>query len=72
MGETEKKGTGEEKKAKPRSWKLDFIMGIVIIVIGLPFFAVDVKTAGIAMVVIGLFCVVSGLCQKVARNGEEK
>ena len=47
-------------------------MGIVIIVIGLPFFAVDVKTAGIAMVVIGLFCVVSGLCQKVTRNGKER
>ena len=46
-------------------------MGIAIVVIGLPFFAVDYKAAGIAMVVIGVFCIVSGLCQKVAKNDKE-
>lgn len=69
------KDTEEEKresKTKTRSWKVDFIMGIVIAVIGLPFFAVDYKIAGIVMVVIGLFCVISGLCQKVAKDGEER
>ena len=70
MGDAEKKKT-EEKKEKTRSWKVDFIMGIVIVVIGLPFFAVDYKAAGIAMVVIGVFCVVSGLCQKVAKNDKK-
>lgn len=69
------KGTAEEKKegkAKARSWKVDFIMGIVIAVIGLPFFAVDYKIAGIIMLVIGAFCIVSGLCQKVAKGEEER
>ena len=46
-------------------------MGIVILVIGLPFFAVDYRIAGIVMVLIGAFCIVSGLCQKVAK-GDEK
>lgn len=72
MGEAEKKKVEEEKKVKSRSWKVDFIMGIAIIVIGLPFFAVDYKIAGIAMMVIGVFCVISGLCQKVAKDGEKK
>ncbi len=61
-----------EGKAKSRSWKVDFIMGIVITVIGLPFFAADYKIAGIVMVAIGLFCVISGLCQKVAKDGEDR
>lgn len=64
----EKKNEG---KAKTKNWKVDFIMGIVIAVIGLPFFAVDYKVAGIVMLVIGGFCIVSGLCQKVAK-GDEK
>ena len=72
MGEAEKKKAEEEKKVKSRSWKVDFIMGIVITVIGLPFFAVDYKIAGIVMVAIGLFCVISGLCQKVAKDGEDR
>lgn len=69
------KDTVEEKregKGKARSWKVDFIMGIVITVIGLPFFAVDYKIAGIVMVAIGVFCIVSGLCQKVAKGEKEK
>lgn len=68
------KDTVEEKKegkAKARSWKVDFIMGIVIAVIGLPFFAVDYKIAGIVMLAVGAFCIVSGLCQKVAKSEEE-
>lgn len=73
MKEMEKKAAEEEKgnKAKPRSWKVDFIMGIVIVVIGFPFFVVDYKIAGIVMLVIGGFCVVSGLCQKVAKSEKE-
>lgn len=70
MEKIEKK-TAEERKAKPRSWKVDFIMGIVIVAIGLPFFAVDYKIAGIVMAVIGVFCIVSGLCQKIAKDGKE-
>lgn len=69
------KDTAEEKREgreKARSWKVDFIMGIAVIVIGLPFFAVDYKIAGIVMVVIGLFCVVSGLCQRAVKDGKEK
>ena len=72
MGETKEKTAKEEKKAKQRSWKVDFIMGIAVIVIGLPFFAVDYKIAGIVMEVIGVFCVISGLCQRAVRDGEER
>lgn len=61
----------DEGRAKERNWKVDFIMGIVILVIGLPFFAVDYRIVGIVMVLIGAFCIVSGLCQKVAK-GDEK
>ena len=64
-------GKKDEGKAKARNWKVDFIMGIAIVVIGLPFFAVDYKIAGVVMAVIGAFCIVSGLCQKMAR-GDEK
>ncbi len=77
--EAEKNGTGEnaaeaEKAVKrgARSWKVDFVMGIIIVAAGLPFFAVDYKIAGIIMAVIGGFCIVSGLCQKVAESEEKR
>ena len=69
--EAEKNGTGEnaaeaEKAVKrgARSWKVDFVMGIIIVAAGLPFFAVDDKIGG--------FCIVSGLCQKVAESEEKR
>lgn len=37
-----------------------------------PFFAVDYKAAGIVMAVIGAFCIVSGLCQKVVKGEKER
>lgn len=68
----DKSGAENGSKAKARSWKVDVIMGIVIVAVGLPFFAVDYKAAGIVMAVIGAFCIVSGLCQKVVKGEKER
>lgn len=67
MGETEKRAE-EAKKAGTGSWKTDVIMGIAIVVIGLPFFAADYEMAGIVMAVVGIFCVISGLCRRAAKK----
>ncbi len=64
--------SGAENGSKARNWKVDVIMGIVIVAVGLPFFAVDYKAAGIVMAVIGAFCIVSGLCQKVVKGEKER
>lgn len=60
----------EKNEPKKKSWKVDFIMGIVMIVVGIPFWVTDSKTVGIVMLIVGLFCVISGLCQKVAKKDE--
>lgn len=61
----------EEEAPKKKSWKVDFILGIAAAVIGLPFFFADYEIVGGIMLVLGIFCIISGLCQRIGEKNNE-
>lgn len=59
-----------DKGKQAKGWKKDVFLGVSLIIVGLPMLSIKF---GILLIVIGLFCAISGLCERLSmKSSKEK